>query len=153
VGCTTGSREEVPGERKLWREVTMMIIIILFSTNPIHTCYGYYKTESYHRFWDLPKLLFTSGCHFRLFWVILDLFLSPSSFKFLLYEYLQSKGGWSVKLTTHLYGTKVNSAWHFVSISHTRSYYVVLNRWNIVTFMRQRQLTLAGCEARRDVPV
>jgi hypothetical protein len=58
-----------------------IIIVFLSSIRSIETCYGCYKTESFHLFKGLPKFLFRFGWYFRIiFWI-----LSTCSFQFFLF--------------------------------------------------------------------
>jgi hypothetical protein len=47
--------------------IIIIIIIFLSSIRSIETCYGRYKTESFHLFKGLPKFLFLSTCSFKFF--------------------------------------------------------------------------------------
>jgi hypothetical protein len=68
-----------------------IIIIFLYSIRSIETCYGRYKTESFHLFKGLPKFIFRFGWYFRIiFGIMSELTLSACSFKFfsvLIYEF------------------------------------------------------------------
>jgi hypothetical protein len=60
-----------------------IIIIFLSSIRSIETCYGRYKTESFHLFKGLPKFLFPFSWYFRIiFGILSELILSTCSFQF-----------------------------------------------------------------------
>jgi hypothetical protein len=89
--CAPRMRNSAPSMESTVRNVYIIIIFLSSIRSKIETCYGCYKTESFHLFKGLPKFIFPFGWYFWIiFGILSELILSTWSFQCFLYWHMNS---------------------------------------------------------------